>query len=278
MPVLPARFAPAGGCGDNGALCHGFQTMTSSSAVLPADALAGLADADTQRRAALLVQDAFAQVFRLTVDGDDAAAGEGVAQLGNALGNWSAAADDGDGRVLRLALLLSGLDQWGLAYCQAFGLQGLPALSALLGTLRGGLDATDDSRLQRHYASIGAAEGNAIDFKVDVRRAIHLALWHGAVASEERDEALRLAAQLGGMLVALTREMPELGWRLVADALAHIQIQCLAHGLAAEGLAREATEALFAALARELPASCRDEVMATSARVVMSWQQARRPH
>jgi hypothetical protein len=78
------------------------------------------------------------------------------------------------------------------------------------------------------------------------------------------------------MLFALVGHMPELGWRLVADALANIQIHCLSEALATEGLAREMTESLFAALAQELPEDKRDLVMAHAARTVLAWQQARR--
>ncbi|MBK9783685.1 MAG: hypothetical protein IPP59_05595 [Betaproteobacteria bacterium] len=53
---------------------------------------------------------------------------------------------------------------------------------------------------------------------------------------------------LGSMMVVLTQQMPELGWRLLADALANIQI-CLAirHGPAMLQ-AQEGTQQLFASL------------------------------
>ena len=85
-----------------------------------------------------------------------------------------------------------------------------------------------------------------------------------------------ILTRLGGMLFVLTRSMPQLGWRLVADALAHIQIQCIAHGLAADGLARECTVSLFAALSNELPDEQRQLIMAYSAEAVRTWQEARR--
>ena len=44
--------------------------------------------------------------------------------------------------------------------------------------------------------------------------------------------------------------MPTLGWRLVADALASIQLRCLADAAASTELARETTEGLFVALRR----------------------------
>lgn len=249
--------------------------MTVSDTVLPPDRLAAVVAADTQRQAARLAQEAFARVFRLSVAETDRVRLTGVGELQTELSQW-AATDDGEAQALRLALLLTGLDQWGLVWSQAFGLVAIPGLSELVGALRTGLDEIQEARFLRHFEAIGAAEENAIDFKVELRRGLHLALWHSAIATESRDEALRLAGQLGSMLLALSREMPVAGWRLVADALAFIQIRCLADGLAAEGVGQEATQALFGALARELPAAQRDLVMAHAARAVIAWQQANR--
>lgn len=243
---------------------------------IPADAFAALAPADVQRRAARMAQDAFAQVFRLTVEGDEDAARAGVAELSAALANWSNAAGDEDAAALRLAMLVGGLDQWGVAWSRAFGLQAIPALSVLVGSLRTALDAPAEARFSRYFAAIDDGEGNVIDFKIELRREIHLALWHAMIACEERDEAEALARSLGGMMLALVQGMRRLGWRLVADALSHIQIRCLSQQLATEGLAQETTEALFAALARELPADRRDLVFGQSARAVHAWQQAGR--
>lgn len=242
----------------------------------PADPLATLVEAGIQRQAAHSAEEAFARVFRLTVSGTEAARREGVAGLGVTLRDWVRAAASDEARALRLALLISGLDQWGLAWSQAFGLVAIPGLTELIGTLRTGLDAVEEAHFLRQFEAVAAHEANAIDFKIDLRRGIHLALWHCSIASTERDEALRLAAQLGGQLLAVVRDMPLAGWRLVADALASIQIRCLAEGLAATGVAQEATQALLAALSRELPAARRDAVMAHAAQAVIAWQQARR--
>lgn len=248
----------------------------SPDSILPADPLAAWADADVQRQAARMAQDAFARVFRLTVGESDAVRHAGVAELRAALGNWAQAGAGDDARALRLALLMSGMDQWGLAWTQAFGLIAIPGLTELIGALRTGLDAPAEARFLRQFEALGAAEQNAIDFKVELRRGIHLALWHSSIATEDRGEALRLAGQLGGQLLALVRDMPLAGWRLVADALASIQIHCLADGLAREGVAQEATQALFGALSRELPVARRDVVMAHAGRAVIAWQQASR--
>lgn len=250
--------------------------MSSSETLLPPDPLAVLVDPDTQRQAARLAQEAFARVFRLSVAEPDDVRRRGVEALRSDLSDWAAAAADGEAAALRLALLLTGMDQWGLAWSQAFGLVAIPGLSELVGALRTGLDETAEARFLRQFEDLGAAEENVIDFKVELRRGLHLALWHSSIVTESRDEALRLAAQLGSQLLALTRAMPIAGWRLVADALAFIQIRCLADGLATEGVAQEATQALFAALARELPKEQRDLVMAHAARAVIAWQQASR--
>lgn len=250
--------------------------MRNPQAPLPLDPLATLVDADGQRQAARLAQESFARVFRLSVAEPDEVRHRGVSQLRNDLVDWVARAEEEDARALRMALLLSGMDQWGLAWTQAFGLVAIPGLTELIGALRTGLDASAEARFLRQFEAIAAAEENAIDFKVELRRGVHLALWHSSIVTEDRDEALRLAAQLGSQLLALARDMPLAGWRLVADALAFIQIRCLADGLAADGIGQEATQALFGALARELPKDSRDLVMAHAARAVMAWQQANR--
>ena len=254
--------------------------MTSSATPgtsIPVDRLVPLAAVDVQRLAARMAQDAFSQVFRLTLNEDDAGRARGVDEVSTALRSWSDAADSEDARALRLALIIAGVDQWGLAYSQTFGLVAIPGLSELVGALRTGLDPQQEARFQQQFAALDASEGNAIDFKIDVRRAIHLALWHAMIASDERAQASAILVRLGGMMSALTASMPELGWRLVADALAHIQIRCLAEGLAADGLARDMNEALFAALSNELPATVRDRVMAHATQAVLGWQRSRRP-
>lgn len=249
----------------------------SDPLAIPPDPLATQAPPSLQQQAARMAQDAFGRAFRLSVeevDGDGVAA---VRELHGALANWAAAGGDADARALRLALLLAGMDQWGMVWTRAFGLVGIPALTALIGSLRTGLDPESEARFQRQFEAVLAAEHNAIDFKVELRRGIHLALWHSAIAADNSAEALRLAAELGSQLLALVREMPLVGWRLAADALAHIQIRCLADGLARDGVGLEATQALFGALSRELPVAQRDRVMAHATQAVIAWQRASRP-
>ena len=244
----------------------------------PADTLAGLAVPEVQRLAARMAQDAFSRIFRLTVEGDEAALQAAVAGIQERAGNWVHAAPDDDGRALRMALLVSGIDQWGLAYAQAFRLAALPGVSVLLGGLRNGLDVAADARFQRQYAAIEGVESDAVDFKMELRRNIHLALWHAMIACTDRDEALAILAALGGMLAALVERMPTLGWRLAADALANIQLRCLADAAANTDLARDTTEGLFVALRQALPREISEPMFAQADQVVIAWQQSRRVH
>jgi len=245
---------------------------------LPPDDLAGLVTPDVQRLAARMAQDAFTRIFRLTLEGDADAVQTAVAEIERLARNWVRAAADDDARALRLALLLAGIDQWRLAWCQAFGLAAIPGIGALLGALRGELDAIAEERLQRQFAAIEQHESDAVDFKMELRRNIHMALWHAMIACEERDEALAILAALGGMLVALVGQMPTLGWRLTADALAHIQLRCLTDAAASEGLARETTQELFTVLRQALPGEAFEPMLAHANRAVIAWQQSRRAH
>lgn len=242
----------------------------------PADGLANLASSDVQRLAARMAQDAFTLIFRLSLERDEAALQAAVAEIQERARNWARAAPGDDARALRLALLATGIDQWGLAYAQAFGLTALPAVSVLLGGLRSGLDAAADARFQQRYAAIELVESDAVDFKMELRRNIHLALWHAMIACADRDEALAILAALGSMLVALVAHMPTLGWRLVADALALIQLRCLADGAATTDLARETTEGLFVALRQALPREISEPMFAQANQAVIAWQLARR--
>ena len=244
----------------------------------PTDGLANLGPPEVQRLAARMAQDAFTRIFRLTLERDEAALQTAVAEMQERAGNWARAAGNDDGRALRLALLISGIDQWGLAYAQAFGLLAMPGVSALLGGLRNSLDAAADARLQRQYAAIERVEGDAVDFKMELRRNIHLALWHAMIACDDRAEAQAILAALGGMLLALVGHMPTLGRRLVADALASIQLRCVADAAASTDLARETTEGLFVALRQALPREVSEPIFAQAHQAVIAWQQSRRMH
>lgn len=249
--------------------------MTTTTEI-PADQLAALVAPDTQRLAARMAQDAFTTLFRLTLDGDQEKLGAALAELDSRGRNWCQAGDGAEASALRMALLISGLDQWGLAYTQAFGLTAIPALSALLGALRSSLDSADDARFQRYFERIEQVEADAVDFKIELRRNIHLALWHAMTACDEEQDAQRILQALGSMMLALARRLPLLGWRLLADALASIQIRLLTD-TAAGSMAQETTQQLFAALRQNLPAEQYQAILAYSGQAVVAWQQSRRP-
>ena len=253
-----------------------FQSAMTTAAHIPADQLAATANADTQRLAARMAQDVFAGVFRQAVLAD-AAQGEAVlAEVAARCFNWCQAGGDEPSCALRLALLISGLDQWGLAYTQAFKLNAIPELSALIGALRNRLDARGDARFQQYFRQIDEVESDAIDFKVELRRSIHLALWHAMAACETAEQVKNIVQPLGSMMVVLTQQMPELGWRLLADALANIQICLLSDTAPATPQAQEGTQQLFASLCHALAQDCYQNILAHSGQVVIAWQQASR--
>ena len=239
----------------------------------PADPLASIVAPETQRLAARMSQDIFTGILhRLASPGaDDERSLDDIARRCQ---QWVQAGGDECARSLRLVLLVAGLDQWGLAYSQAFGLNAIPALSGLLGKLRNPLDPVADSRFQRYHAQLEQDEATAIDFKIDLRRGIHLALWHAMSACDDDAAAEPLVRTLGSLLLALEKQMPELGWRLVADALASLQVALLAGDVGEIG--QRGTQQLFSALRHALPAERYRLILATSAQAVLAWQQARR--
>jgi hypothetical protein len=246
----------------------------SPAEILP-DGYAGLMPAEAQRQAARMAQDAFAAVFRLSADSEATGRDAAFQELAGRCRNWCAAGIGEDGRALRRALLIGGLDQWGLAYAQAFGLTAIPALTALLGDLRTGLDAQEDARFQKFFAEVEAVEADAVDFKIELRRNIHIALWHAMGACDDGAAADRICRTLGSLLLALDARMPTLGWRLLADALATIQMALLADGSSGR-LAQEGTERLFEALRQNLPVERYRAILAQATRATLAWQQARR--
>ena len=95
--------------------------MTDARADLH-DPLAALAPPRVQAEAADLARESFTQAFRH-------AAAESSSFPQEALRTqcleWVQSDPDAEARALRMALLLAGLDQWGLAFSQAFGIQRL---------------------------------------------------------------------------------------------------------------------------------------------------------
>jgi hypothetical protein len=78
-------------------------------------------------------------------------------------------------------------------------------------------------------------------------------------------------------MLALTRRMPQLGWRLLADALASMQIRLLGTKKPVGRMAEEATQQLFAALRQNLPPEQYQAILVLSGQALLAWQQARRP-
>lgn len=242
---------------------------------IPVDDLSAWVDADTQRVAARMSQDIFGEIFRRAFTPDPEQLGKALVELESKCVNWCERGGSVESQILRLALLTSGLDQWGLAYTQAFNLTAIPALTALLGALRSRLNGHSDALFQQYFHLVEHVESAAIDFKVELRRSIHLALWHAMAACETEDEAHAILKSLGSMMVALDHHMPEFGWRLLADALAHIQI-CLLSEAGTTTLAQESTQQLFASLAHALPQERYQTMLRHAGQAVLAWQQARR--
>jgi hypothetical protein len=240
------------------------------------DRLAPTLPADAQRQAAHVAQDAFATVFRLTVDGNAGGRDVALSEVEQRCLNWCAAGESDALRTLRRVLLAAGLDQWGLAYSQAFDLAAIPALSMLLGSLRTSLNAAEDARFQQAFARLDEVESDAIDFKIELRRNIHVALWHAMIACDDSAEAQRIMHALGSLMLALTRRMPQLGWRLLADALASIQIRLLDDEKPPGKLPEESTRQLFTALRKSLPPEQYQAILTLSGQALLAWQQARR--
>lgn len=249
---------------------------TDTEFTLPADPLEELAPRDVQIQAARLVQEAFGAALRLSAQGGESKQlDEALGRLADHLREWSRMTTL-ESAHLRMALLLAGLDQWGLAYSKVFGPAALAGVSAILADLRDGLGVEEEAACQRYMDMLHDLEATAIEYKIALRRELHLALWHTMIASEDRAQAETLMSLLGGMLLALNKLMPIMGWRIIADALSMIQIRCLQHGLASEGLGMEMTQGLFAGLLAELPEASVKLVSSHSAEAVHAWQEARR--
>ena len=249
----------------------------SSIAEFPADQLVANASPETQRLAARMAQDAFADIFRRTLTSDASQISLALPEVESRCSNWCQAGTDEESRSLRMALLTSGIDQWGLAYSQAFGLAAIPGITTLLGNLRANLDVKSDAYFQMFFSQLDKVETDAVDFKVELRRSIHLALWHAMIACESPDESQYILKNLAGMMLALDAKMPLIGWRMLADALASIQISLLSDSLLASTLAQEATQQLFETLRHGLPTARFQRLLAYSGQAVFAWQQSRRP-
>ena len=237
------------------------------------DALAGIVATDIQRATAQLAQDVFAEVFRNALNPDQAALGKVLKEQEARCLKWCEEGVGSENQLLRLAMLISGLDQWGLAYTQTFNLTAIPALTALISSLRTRLNEQSDAAFQQFFELIAQVETSVVDFKVEVRRSLHLALWHAMAACDNIEEARPILETLGGMLLGLDQQMKEIGWRLVADALAHIQIGLLKEN---SPVAQEGTQMLFAALRNAMTLERYQAIQRHASQVVIAWQQAQR--
>ena len=248
----------------------------TAAAQIPVDALVSLAPQAIQRQAARMAQDVFTGIFRQAFEPETTDLGQTLQTVEGRCSNWCQAAEGEEAQALRLALLISGLDQWGLAYTQSFNLTAMPALSALIGALRSRQDARADARFQFYFSQIEAIEADAVDFRIELRRAIHMALWHAMALSEEEADADRMLQSLGNLMLALNDRMPTLGWRLLADTLAHIQSRLLDADTPLPALAHNNTQRLFESLRQALPAERYQAIMAHATQAILAWQQARR--
>lgn len=238
------------------------------------DPLATQLPRETQIQAARLAQDGFAHAFRLTVETPANERQKPIIAAVKKLSDWINEPTDREHSALRSAMLLSGLDQWGLAYTQVFGAAAMAGLSELVAGLRA--LAADGDVAADAIERIGDDQAAAFSFKAELRKAIHLALWHSMIEDTERESATATLKQLGGMMLRLVESMPDLGWIIVAHTLADIQIRCLAHQLATSGLGQEMTQELFGALNQQLPADQREKIMAGATQTVIAWQQSTR--
>jgi hypothetical protein len=239
------------------------------------DPLAAQLPRDIQIQAARLAQDGFTHSFRLTLETPAETLQASIAEAAKKLSDWASEPAAPELSALRMGMLLSGLDQWGLAFSQAFGAAAMAGLSTLVNALR--ISAPDQGfAASESIEQINDVEANAFSFKAELRKSIHLALWHAMISEEGRESATGIARQLGGMMLRLQESMPDWGWIIVAHTLADIQIRCLAHGLATSGLAQEMTQELFAALNQQLPAAQREKIMSGATQTVIAWQQSTR--
>ena len=239
------------------------------------DPLAEQLPRDIQIQAARLAQDGFAHSFRSTLETPSGERQQSIAEAAVRLAKWANEPADTKCSALRLGVLLSGLDQWGLAYSQIFGAPSMAGLSELVSMLRA---ATPDkgAAATESIQRINEIEACAFSFKAELRKAIHLALWHAMIEEEDRENATDILRQLGGMMLRLLETAPEFGWIVIAHTLADIQIRCLAHGLATTGLAQEMTQELFGALNQQLPGEQRKKIMSGATQTVIAWQQSAR--
>jgi hypothetical protein len=239
------------------------------------DPLAEQLPREDQIQAARLAQDGFAHSFRLTLETAAGKRQKAIAEAAKKLYAWAVEPADTVRSSLRMGMLLSGLDQWGVAYSQIIGAPAMAGLSDLVSLLR---SATPDNgaAATESIAQMNDVEARAFTFKAELRKTIHLALWHAMIEEQDRENAKDILRQLGGMMLRLLESTPDFGWITIAHTLADIQIRCLVHNLATTGLGQEMTQELFGALNQQLPAEQIKKIMSGATQTVIAWQQSAR--
>jgi hypothetical protein len=236
------------------------------------DPLATQLPREIQIQAARLAQDGFARSFRLTLEMPVDEQQRHITETAKKLTEWTHQTTLPEQSTLCLAMILSGLDQWGLAFSQTFGATAMAGLSELVSQLR----ITAGETVTTSIEQIDSSQAHAFTFKAELRKAIHLALWHAMIEEDDHESAAGILQQMGGMMLRLLDAMPDFGWIIVAHTLADIQIRCLAHGLATTGLPQKMTQELFGALNQQLPADQREKIMSGATQTVIAWQQSTR--
>lgn len=232
------------------------------------DTYLSLMSAERQREAATVIQDAFTRTLRATVEHPAQERRAVVEEILERLLAWQGGGTE-EGTLLHQAATLLGLDQWGQAYTALVGAGALTGLSELVGALRDRLG--NEVACQVFFQNLAEEDEKGFTFKVQLHSALHVALWHAAIAESEAQAAQEISAHLGGLMLGLFNSMPRLGWVVVAKSLADIQTTCLEHGLAQEGLAQQVTQQLFASLAQQMPETWRQQTLAGADEMVREW-------
>lgn len=232
------------------------------------DTYLSLMPAERQREAATVIQDAFTRALRATVEHPAQERRGVVDELLERLVAWQGSGT-GEGVLLHQAVTLLGLDQWGQAYTPLVGAGALTGLSELVGALRDRLE--NEAACQVFFQNLAEEDEKGFTFKVQLHSALHVALWHAAIAESEAQAAQEISTHLGGLMLGLFNAMPRLGWVVVAKSMADIQTTCLEHGLAQEGLAQSVTQQLFASLAQQMPEGLRQQTLAGADEMVREW-------
>lgn len=232
------------------------------------DTYLSLMPAERQREAATVIQDAFTRSLRATVEHPAQERRGVVNELLERLVDWQGSGA-GEGVLLHQAVTLLGLDQWGQAYTPLVGAGALTGLSELVGALRDRLE--NEAACQVFFQNLAEEDEKGFTFKVQLHSALHVALWHAAIAESEAQAAQEISTHLGGLMLGLFNAMPRLGWVVVAKSMADIQTTCLEHGLAQEGQAQSVTQQLFASLAQQMPEGLRQQTLAGADEMVREW-------